>query len=424
MSTPDTAPSFSLLMFERAPDPRWITFTATRPLAEMRWGLLRLVERVERAAGVESSGTVTNVRLEGFDEPGATPAVPAPAVAGPGGLLMWSSMAAPLGRIVTATARETAVFFVDGRPAGVFLPEDAGVPDGDLVDTDLGGRRVDVDGVWLDTPWELVATSSERLASDLLELVDGEDGGMHRPLPDTPGVHVDGRHPVLTGRDVRVGPGVVLDTRDGPILLDRNVHVEGPARLVGPLHLGPATVVFGGTVSRSSIGPVCKIRGEISESVLLGYSNKAHDGHLGHALLGRWVNLGAGTTNSDLRNDYGHVRIGMEAGDGNRIDTGLTKVGAFLGDHVKTGIGTLLTTGAVIGAGSQVAGGGLAPSPLPPFSWATPERTVPYRWSRFEATARTVMARRDHTLTPGVSSILRRLHGRTHPSDEPGNSGS
>lgn len=146
-------------------------------------------------------------------------------------------------------------------------------------------------------------------------------------------------------------------------------------------------------------------------AVLLGYANKAHEGYLGHALVGRWVNLGALTTGSDLRNDYRPVRVGIPGGP---QDSGLLKVGVFLGDHVRTGIGTLLNSGTVVGAGSALFGGGMAPKSVPPFTWAGPGEASVYRWESFLDTARTVVARRDQPWTPGVERILRRLHETAH----------
>jgi UDP-N-acetylglucosamine diphosphorylase/glucosamine-1-phosphate N-acetyltransferase len=240
----------------------------------------------------------------------------------------------------------------------------------------------------------------------------------HDDADELPGVHRVGSAALSLGQDARLGPGVVVDTRDGPVRLDDGVVVEGPARLTGPLLLGPGTQVFGGHLSRLSTGPVCKLRGEIDTAVLTGYCNKAHDGYLGHALLGRWVNLGALTTNSDLKNDYGPVRV--QIGD-QVVDTGLMKVGVFLGDHVKTGIGTVLNTGSVVGAGTNVFGGGMPPKYLPPFSWAGGGEVVPFRWEKFLKVAQVVAARRSQPWTPGVEAVLRRLWNATH-GDGPGES--
>jgi hypothetical protein len=145
------------------------------------------------------------------------------------------------------------------------------------------------------------------------------------------------------------------------------------------------------------------VRGEVADSVFVGYSNKAHDGHMGHALLGRWVNLGAGTINSDLKNTYSSVRLRLPDGE---VDTGLMKCGSFLGDHVKTGIGTLLTTGAVIGAATNVFGGRMPPQYVPPFSWGEGDRLGEYRVDEFLATAEIAMRRRGVELTEGMRHVL------------------
>jgi UDP-N-acetylglucosamine diphosphorylase / glucose-1-phosphate thymidylyltransferase / UDP-N-acetylgalactosamine diphosphorylase / glucosamine-1-phosphate N-acetyltransferase / galactosamine-1-phosphate N-acetyltransferase len=131
--------------------------------------------------------------------------------------------------------------------------------------------------------------------------------------------------------------------------------------------------------------------------------NKAHDGHIGHAYLGAWVNLGAFTTNSDLKNNYGTVRLWTPAGE---ADTGEIKMGCFLGDHVKTGIGLLLNTGTVVGAGSNLYGAEMPPRYVPPFSWGTGEDLSAYRADKFLDVAERAMARRKVEFAPGARAQL------------------
>jgi hypothetical protein len=138
--------------------------------------------------------------------------------------------------------------------------------------------------------------------------------------------------------------------------------------------------------------------------VLVAYVNKAHEGYLGHALVGRWVNLGALTTNSDLKNNYSTVTVWTPDGD---VDTEQIKIGCYLGDHVKTGIGTLLNTGTVVGAGSNIFGGAMPPVAVPPFSWGSGSDLTEYRLDKFLETAERVMARRDVTLTAGMRQVLK-----------------
>src|SRR5207245_10009051 len=129
--------------------------------------------------------------------------------------------------------------------------------------------------------------------------------------------------------------------------IDAEAVVHARTRLEGACYIGLGCHVLGATIrAGTSLGPACRVGGEVEASIVLGRSNKYHDGFLGHSYVGEWVNLGAGTHNSDLRNDYGEVTAVVR---GERIRTGLGKVGCFLGDHVKTGLGTLLNTGSNVG---------------------------------------------------------------------------
>ena len=210
-----------------------------------------------------------------------------------------------------------------------------------------------------------------------------------------------------------VEPGVVFDVSSGPVWLDEGSRVRALSRIEGPVYLGRGSTILGGTLVQSSIGPVCKIRGEFAESVALGWVNKAHDGHIGHAYLGAWVNLGAETTNSDLKNNYSSVRLWTPDGE---VDTGEMKMGCFLGDHVKTGIGTLLPTGSSIGPGTNLYGAqGFAPAFLPAFSWGAGARRQTHRLDAFLDSARRVMERRGQTLDGEEAGMLRAVFRATEP---------
>jgi len=207
------------------------------------------------------------------------------------------------------------------------------------------------------------------------------------------------------GEGAVIEPGAVLDTTNGPVILAAGARVQAPCRVVGPAFVGPGSVVLGGVLENVGIGAACKVRGEVESTVFAGFANKAHDGFLGHAVVGRWVNLGAMTTNSDLKNTYGSVRARVA---GRTTRTGLTKAGCLLGDHVRTGIGTLLNTGTVVGAGSSLFGGGMPPRDVPPFSWGGRRELAEYDIDRFLETAARVMARRGVDLTAGMRRLYRR----------------
>jgi len=173
---------------------------------------------------------------------------------------------------------------------------------------------------------------------------------------------------VFVAETAEIQPYVVLDTKEGPVYIDEGVTVFPHTRIEGPAYIGKETQIVGGKIREGcSIGPVCRVGGEVEESIIHGYSNKYHDGFLGHAYVGEWVNLGALTTNSDLKNDYSSVDVYIK---GKLTDTQDTKVGLFIGDHTKTALSSLFTTGTVVGIMSNVMPSGeLLPKLIPSFCW-------------------------------------------------------
>jgi hypothetical protein len=154
-----------------------------------------------------------------------------------------------------------------------------------------------------------------------------------------------------------------------------------------------------------SIGPMCRVGGEVEESIIQGYSNKYHDGFLGHAYVGEWVNLGALTTNSDLKNDYGSVAVIMDGK--NPIDTGSTKVGSLIGDHTKTSIGTLFNTGAYVGAMCLIMATGKPLAKfIPSFAWLLEGLvTKGFGKGKLYGTAKVAMSRRKCAWTPAQEAM-------------------
>jgi UDP-N-acetylglucosamine diphosphorylase/glucosamine-1-phosphate N-acetyltransferase len=389
----------TLYLFDDGDARAWEPFSLTRPVGELLLGCSVLRARAEAVWGTECSGHLSHGTLAGFEEGGAPPVVSASSLdAADVRILLNSRVAWDIGPLPPLD--RAATLMVGDRPVGWIVPPGAPTPpERALLDGTAwtgGGPEVPVPGTLIGEPWDLVAETADAIR----EQAEGTGLYRHTALE---GVVVVGDHEVFGGRDAVVEPGVVLDLTAGPIVLEEDVKVYGPARLTGPLYVGPGSVILGGSVGTSSIGPRCKVRGEVADSVLCGFTNKAHDGYLGHALLGRWVNLGAQTTNSDLKNTYGEVRVRRSTGS---VPTGRMKVGCFLGDHVRTGIGTLLTTGAVVGAGSNVFGGTVTPAYVPPFSWGSGSDLTDHRLDRFLETARTVLARRHEVLTEAMAGLF------------------
>jgi len=254
-------------------------------------------------------------------------------------------------------------------------------------------------------PWELLEWSPEALAADLAALRPQAAGEVH-PL-----AAIYERERISIGMGARVDALAVLDARSGPIHIGARARVLPHTVVSGPCVVGDGTELLGGSIGRSTFGPQCRIAGEVDSSLWQGWANKRHHGFVGHSVIGEWVNLGALTTTSDLKNTYGRVRVWV---GGREVDTGFHKVGSFIGPHVKTGIGTLLPTGASIGAASNLFGGGrFAPKHLPPFSWWDGERVVEHRLDRFLETARIAMSRRGRPLDPADQAALEALHAST-----------
>ena len=195
-----------------------------------------------------------------------------------------------------------------------------------------------------------------------------------------------------------VSSSVVIDATEGPVIIDDDVSVEPFTFIQGPVYVGPGCLLTGGRIRGGcSLGPMCRVGGEIEESIMLGYCNKYHDGFLGHAYLGEWVNLGAMTTNSDLKNNYAQIKVAV----GNElVDTGRIKVGCFIGDHTKTGIGTMLNTGICIGFSCNLYGSGIfAERRIKSFSWGASGDLTEYLLDKAIRTAGAAMSRREVEFT-------------------------
>jgi UDP-N-acetylglucosamine diphosphorylase/glucosamine-1-phosphate N-acetyltransferase len=271
-------------------------------------------------------------------------------------------------------------------------------------------RQRPAGGCMIDYPWDLVERNAEVLEQDGQEWC-GKGGAVDRAEVPVVGP----RERFAAHAEARIEPFTVIDTTRGPVLIDRGAVVQAFSRLEGPCYVGPETQVLGARVRGSSIGPQCRLGGEVEYTVIQGYSNKAHDGFLGHSCLGEWVNLGAGTQVSDLRVDYGQISVSL---GGRKVGTGLIKVGAYLGDHTKTSVATLLNQGTVAGPFSLLlTSGGLMPRVLPPFCQFAHGRIQERVDLRLLfGTAATVMARRGRQWTAAHAELYFSLFDQTEPA--------
>ena len=359
-------------------------FALTRPVSELRAGAVLIRHRWESAVGEKAAGSIVPRHLQDFEELDAPAAAPNELPAG--SIVANARCVVSLGAI----PRDVETWTCDGRVAAVRLARAvriAELGDGRVTLEELagaGGEVQDVTGRWIDEVWDFIRDLGAQLTDDIAAVGPNLQTG----LPEQ--AVVIGSHALYVETGANVEPQVCFDLTAGPILVLRGATVQAFTRLIGPCAVGEGSTVVGDRIANCAIGDFCKVRGELSSSIVLGHSNKGHDGFVGHSYLGRWVNLGAGTTTSNLKNTYGTVSLWTPGGV---RDTGLQFLGTLFGDHVKTGIGLRLTTGTVLGAGANVFDR-MPPKAVAPFAWGGDAPYGRFELEKFLAVAERMMARR------------------------------
>ncbi len=225
-----------------------------------------------------------------------------------------------------------------------------------------------------------------------------------------PGVTLLDPYNIWIGEGTKIKPGVVLDGSGGAIVIDNDVVIMSNVVICGPAYIGKkSTIKIGAKIyPGTSIGPMCKIGGEVEGSIFHAYSNKQHEGFIGHSYVGEWVNIGADTNNSDLKNTYKNVYYYSYAHK-KKVDSGSMFLGAIIGDHVKFGINCTINTGAVIGTGSNLWGNDLISDYIPPLSWGMANSLNRYRIDAFLETVELVKQRRGLHLSISERDLFRQM---------------
>ncbi len=420
--------SAGLVLYDDARARTFEPFALTRPISSLVTGTTVVAERWRTALQVPVDGAIVADHLGTFDE---TPRAASGTLAA--GTIVANARFAPAMEVLAQKdGRSDSAWSSGGRVAAVRLTRPMPVSefaDGTLALESLMTGSVtprEIAGWWHDEVWDFIRHLQPILSDDIARLNVAPVRGGERRWAPPPQVTILGDHPVVvhdssaadsSAAPAVIEPQVVLDASGGPILIESGATVRAFTRISGPCRIGPGTTIMGGDVTGCSIGRTCRIRGEISSTVVLGFSNKGHEGFVGHSYLGRWVNLGAGTTTSNLKNTYGTVALWTP--DGIR-DTGLQFLGTLFGDHAKTGIGMVLTTGTVVGAGANVYGTEMPPKAVPPFAWGDGEPYGTYQVEKFLTAAERMMARRHETLTDRMKEQLRASFERRHRADRAG----
>jgi len=399
----------------------FLPLTYTRPVYECRTGMLNILERIQRLFQESKLICLTrNYLAPTFKKRVTHPVNDLKAVDDDlllinGTLLMNDNTK----QLIMKKLAPNVLMTQDGRIASAHLSHDIAREYASELRkplTNLNLKRLLKKCKQLDTsklpllnyPWELVNHNAQLIKEDYAAIGKKESEGAIDDKAAIYGKKTD----VYVGKGSFVEAHVTLDARDGPIFIGNGTNVHSGSRITGPTYISDKVIIPSGLIREGcSIGPVSRIGGELEETIIQGCTNKYHTGFIGHAYVGEWVNLGAATTNSDLKNTYGNVQVATR---GKNVDTGTTKVGCFIGDHAKASIGTQIYTGKKIGIASHVHG--FVTEDVPSFTiWSESLGSKPvelYLQSAIE-TQKRVLARRSVEQTKEDVELLRKLFEAT-----------
>lgn len=276
-------------------------------------------------------------------------------------------------------------------------------------DDNLDDYQSELELVKINNPWDIFSKNDEVLRSDFEMITKGRKSA---PLSKTN--FVRGNPSDIFLEEGAIVEFAFLNTESGPIYIGKDAEVMEGSKIRGPFalcelaQLKMDTKVYGAT----TIGPSCKIGGEVNNSVIFGYSSKAHDGFLGHSVIGEWCNLGADTNTSNLKNTYDIVRI-WSYEENTFVETGLQFCGLIMGDHSKTGINTMFNTGTVVGVSSNIFGSGFQRNFIPSFSWGGTHGMSQYNLDRAFGVADAVFKRRNKEFNEIEKKILKHIYLET-----------
>ncbi len=384
------AQSFSnVLIYEDSParSRKFLPLVYTRCVAELRSGAFTAIERIQANFGETSIYLHTRPELKKVIA--RRHSLPVNEI--------------PKGKMLLVNARE-ALNFSRGDSRNVYdtLPSD-------LSQRLMAGEPIDlpqpVSNVAPSSLWEIIHSNTERIRTDA-ELWSRTHCTVERP--SFPNCAIIKPENLFVHPEARIDSGVVLDCSEGAIVIEEGARIMPQATIIGPAYIGKHSIVKIGAkmYPGTSIGPVSKVGGEIENSIIQGYSNKQHDGYLGHSFIGEWINLGAGTNTSDLKNDYAPVRVTIEEEE---FNTNSLFVGLLMGDHSKSAIGAQFNTGTAVGVSSNIFGVGFPPKWIPNFSWGGANGLAAYRYEKAIEVAKAVMQRRNTQMTPEEEALLMEL---------------
>ncbi len=407
-----------LCLFEDIHSSNLLPLTYFRPAYDLRCGMLSLRERIVHHLSPKSISLLARGYLAAVLQE-ENPGVDVNRVSVDVSVFVngRTIMTDGLARVIKK-AKSDCMFMADSqlvavRLSGTNLAKSRSSQYGDSIDlSDVKDVATDeVDAMLVKYPWDLVYANESQLVIDFALLTKKTKGVAKNADVHKAAVLVNKKN-IHVGRKSVVSAGAVLDATDGPIFVGSNVKILPTAVIEGPCFIGDGSLIKAGAkiYGNTSIGTSCKVGGEVEHSILHSHSNKQHDGFLGHSYIAPWVNLGAGTTTSNLKNTYGNVKVQI---NGRAVDSEKMFVGLTAGDHVKVGINGTIDTGTVIGPSSNIYGTAIPPKYLPPFSWGTAGALTTYDVERALAVATTVMGRRNVVTSDAYKQLFRYIYDLT-----------
>lgn len=384
------------ILYDGASRNNLLPFTYTRPVADIRVGIMSIREKWEFLLGVTTYSLTHSYLKDKYPHTGKQGSrVLIDASYIPGEKLAQSVQALQPGQIL----------YDDDRIIATCMEEDFEK----LEVSEYESVQYDGELTRLEHLWDIFILNAREIEEDFRRITAGRKS---QPVPE--GVWTVNKENIFIEEGAEVMPGVVLNASGGSIYLGKNSIVMEGAMIRGAFALGEhsqikmGAKIYGGT----TIGPQSKVGGEVNNSVFFGYANKAHDGFLGNSVIGEWCNLGAGTNNSNLKNNYASVKIWSY--EQQRFeDTGLQFCGLFMGDHSKAGIDTMFNTGTVVGVSANVFGANFPRNFIPSFSWGGAAGMKTYQLAKALETAGIVMQRRNKELDDTERDILTYIFNET-----------
>lgn len=392
----------NICIFEDAKYKNLHPLTLSRPVWELRTGARTLRQKLSSLFGAERTFLLTRDYLEDVAREGdATVSFdipPEPLLFVNGRMLADPQLAGTVG-----SAREK-LFYSGEDLAAAQVPDGAAFAER-LESGDLEGYRSEpIEARLIEYPWQLIEHNGAEIEKEFPLFGADEESKTEATLLHADRIHI--------GKNVVILPGTVIDAGEGPVIIEDEVKVLAGCYLKGPLFIGEKSLIKAGArlYGPCSIGSTCKIGGEVTGTVFHGYANKQHDGFMGHSYIGEWVNIGAGTNNSDLKNNYGPVTVPI---NNEPTATGLTFVGTFMGDHSKTAINTSINTGTVIGFSVNLFGEGFPPKFVPSFSWGGKRKFMTFKLQDAVRTAQIVMERRNRSMSEAYRNMMSAIFEKT-----------